>query len=250
MMLTSICYEFWHFLLCQGILLGVSSGLIFAPALAVIGHYFFEKRAMAMSFASTGSPIGGIIYPIILNNTIPSLGFGWAQRICGFVSLALILAAFIAIRPTGMRRQSKFILLEAFGKPVYSLQVAALFLLVLGLWTPYFYLAQYGITYGMSASLANYLFALINAGSFVGRVSGGVLADYLGQLNVITAASYISSILLFCWSAAFSSAGLVVLSIFIGASTGIIIALMMSTIAHTADHPSKVTSFLSLVVNC
>lgn len=54
-------------------------------------------------------------------------------------------------------------------------------MVVLGLWTPYFYIATYGLEHGMSTSLANYLFALINAGPFLGRVSGGFLAGSIGQ---------------------------------------------------------------------
>ncbi|QIX01355.1 hypothetical protein AMS68_006872 [Peltaster fructicola] len=242
MMLTSLCSEFYQFLLCQGILLGIASGFLFAPALTVVGHYFFKRRAMAMSFASTGSPIGGIIYPIILSNILPR-GFGWAQRACGFLSLALLLVAAITIRPTGLRRKGAFVLLEAFKKPAY-LQVLALFLLVLGLWTPYFYLAEYGIANGMNSTLANYLFAFLNAGSFIGRILAGAFAGYAGQFNVITAAAYAIGIILLCWLATFSSAGIIVLSIFIGAATGIIIALMMSTIAHTADVPSKIGTYI------
>jgi len=124
MMLTSLCTELYQFILCQGILLGISCGLIFAPALAVIGHYFFNKRALAMSLASTGSPVGGIIFPVILNNLIPSIGFAWAQRACGFLSLALLLVAAVFIRPTGMRRKNSLFLLDAFAKPAYYLQVS------------------------------------------------------------------------------------------------------------------------------
>ncbi|KAK8196813.1 hypothetical protein M8818_006980, partial [Zalaria obscura] len=142
-----LCHEFYQFLLCQGILLGVSAGLIFAPALSVVGHYFFQKRAMAMSLASTGSPIGGIIYPVILNSLIPSIGFGWAQRVCGFLSLFLLGTAAFIIRPTGMKRKGRFILLEAFKNPACSFQVAALFMVVLGIWIPYFYLAEYGLAH-------------------------------------------------------------------------------------------------------
>lgn len=80
MMLTSLCQEYYQVILCQRIILGFSCGLIFAPALTVVGHYLFKKRAMA------GSPIGGIIYPVILKNLIdnPNVGFLWAQRACGF----------------------------------------------------------------------------------------------------------------------------------------------------------------------
>jgi MFS family permease len=258
MMLTSLCTELYQFILCQGILLGVSCGLIFAPALAVIGHYFFQKRALAMSLASTGSPLGGIIFPIVLNNLIPSIGFGWAQRVCGFLSLALLLPAAVLLRPTSMRRKNSLFLLDAFAKPAYylqviipvfsllvtmtnmCLQVTGLFMVVFGLWTPYFYIATYGIEHGMSAKLANYLFAFINVGSFVGRVSGGFLAGWVGQFNVISISCYISSILIFIWLGVTSTGGLIVLATLFGASSGIIIALMMSTIAHTAEHPSKV----------
>ena len=49
-------------------------------------------------------------------------------------------------------------------------------MVVLGLWTPYFYLAEYGLAYGIAPSLASYLFALINGGSFVGGMLGGIFA--------------------------------------------------------------------------
>ncbi|KAK7717658.1 hypothetical protein SLS64_003153 [Diaporthe eres] len=247
MMLTSLCREFYQFLLCQGILLGFSCGLIFAPALTVVGHYFFKKRAMAMAYASTGSPIGGIIYPIVLTNLInnPSVGCAWAQRTCGFISLLLLLIAAVMIRPRpGMTRKSSLIILDAFNKPAYSLQVAGLFLVVLGFWTPYFYLATYAEAHGMSPALASYLFAIINAGSFAGRVLGGTFAQCAGQFNVTALACYSSAVLLFCWLAITSSAGLIVLAVLFGGTSGVIIALMMSTVAHCAPHPSQIGAYV------
>ncbi|THW22493.1 MFS general substrate transporter [Aureobasidium pullulans] len=205
---------------------------------------FYKKRAMAMALASTGSPLGGIVYPVILNNLISSIGFGWAQRLCGFLSLFLLAIAAVSLRPSGMRRKGNFILLDAFRNPIYSLQVAAMFMVILGLWTPYFYLANYGLAHGMSPNLAGYLFALINAGSFLGRILGGLLANRVGQFNVVTAACYLSSLLLFCWLTISSSAGLVVFAVLFGAVSGAIIALMMPLFAHTADHPSKIGTYI------
>lgn len=243
MMLTSLCTKYYQFLLCQGILLGSCAGLIFAPAFGVIGHYFFKKRAMAMAFASTGSPIGGIIYPVIMTRLLQNsdVGFPWAQRVCGFVSLFLLLIAVVTIRPvTSMRRTGSLFLLGAFKSPVYSFQVVGLFFVVLGFWTPFFYLAEYGLDHGMSPTLATYLFALINAGSFAGRMLGGMCSQWLGQFNVVTFSCYATAVLLYCWLSITSTAGLVVLSILFGATSGIIIALMMSTVAHCAPHPREV----------
>jgi MFS family permease len=202
MMLTSLCIELYQVILCQGILLGISSGLIFAPALSVVGHYFFKKRAMAIAFASTDSPIGGIIFPVIMTNLLqnPSVGFPWAQRVCGFLSFFLLAIAAVAIRPMSMRRKGPLLFLEAFLKPTYSLQVAAPFMVVLGFWTSYFYLVEYGLAHEMAHTLASYLFAFINAGLFMGRVLSDSLAQRLGQFNVITFACYSSAILLFCWT--------------------------------------------------
>lgn len=243
MMLTSLCTQMYQFILCQGVLVGISAGFIFAPALSVVGHYFFKKRALAMALASTGSPIGGIVYPIIMASSLQndSIGFAWGQRICGFLTLFLLLVACVTIRPTPLRRKGSFVIPDAFKKPAFTLQVAALFLVVLGLWTPYFYLAQYGLEHGMASGLTSYLFALLNAGSFIGRVLGGQLAVPLGQFNIITFACFGSALLLYCWLEIVSSAGLLVLSLLFGGTSGIIIALMMSTVAHVADHPSQVS---------
>ena len=216
--------------------------------MTVIGHYFYKKRPMASAFAQTGSPVGGVIFPVIMTKILHSsdIGFPWGQRICAFLGLFLLSIAAVAIRPTRLRRTSGFFLLEAFKKPAYSLQVGGIFFVILGLWTPYLYLADYGLKHGMSPALASYLFAMINGGSLVGRVTGGIAAQYLGQFNIVACGSYCAAILLFSWLAIKSTAGIVVFAVLFGASSGIVIALMISTLAYTADHPSKVRMTCSI----
>ncbi|KAK0708324.1 major facilitator superfamily domain-containing protein [Lasiosphaeris hirsuta] len=246
MMLTSLCTEFYQFIVCQGILLGACSGLIFGPAFSVIGHYFFKKRGMAMAYASTGSPIGGTIYPIIMTALIktPNVGFAWAQRVCAFLSLFLLLIAAVTIHATPLRRKGNLFLFEAFKSPAYSLQVVGLFLVVFGFWTPYFYIATYAKAHGMPAVLASYLFAILNAGSFFGRMVVGTFAQRLGQFNIVTFSCFGCAILLFSWLKIDTPAGLIVLVALFGASSGVIIAMMMSTLAHCAPHPSQIGAYL------
>ena len=47
--------------------------------------------------------------------------------------------------------------------------------------------------------------------------------------------------LIFCWLAIYHVGGIIALAVLFGVSSGIIIALMISTVAQTADHPSKVS---------
>jgi MFS family permease len=37
--LTGQCTEFWQFLLCQGFAMGIASGVIFGPTLAIVSHW-------------------------------------------------------------------------------------------------------------------------------------------------------------------------------------------------------------------
>lgn len=94
-----------------------------------------------------GSPVGKISFPVIMTNLLqnPSVGFPWGQRVCGFLSLFLRAIVAVTIRPTPVRRRDSSILLDAFLKPAYSLQVGALLMPVLRFWARYFYLAEYGL---------------------------------------------------------------------------------------------------------
>lgn len=55
--------------------MGLSMGIVYVPSLALIRHHFrTHHRALALGIATTGSAIGGAIYPIMLNNSINQKG--------------------------------------------------------------------------------------------------------------------------------------------------------------------------------
>ena len=84
-MLTSLCDKYWQFILCQGVFGGLATGFLYSPAAAIVGHYFHKKRPMAMGIITSGSALGGILYPIILDQMLhhQNIGFGWTQRTIG-----------------------------------------------------------------------------------------------------------------------------------------------------------------------
>lgn len=65
----------------------------------------------------------------------------------------------------------------------------------------------------------------------------------------IATACYISWILIFVWLGVANTGGLIALAILFGESSGLIIALMMSTTAHTADQSSKASRSAMNVCN-
>ncbi|KAF3385727.1 Riboflavin transporter MCH5 [Talaromyces pinophilus] len=124
-MLTSLCREYYQFILAQGILGGFMNGLSYTPAVTAVNQYFFKRRPLAMGIASSGSSLAGVIFPIALNRMLnqSSLGFGWSVRIVGFIMLAMSIIACLAISsPAPRRKAGSLFLPEAWKNRSYTTQ--------------------------------------------------------------------------------------------------------------------------------
>ena len=58
MMMTSLATEYYQVFLAQGLVVGIGSGLLFTPAISLVGTYFVKKRALATGIAACGSSLG------------------------------------------------------------------------------------------------------------------------------------------------------------------------------------------------
>jgi MFS family permease len=91
---TSVCHEYWQFLLAQGVCIGLANGCMFVPTMSVVSTYFDpSRRSLAIGLILCGSATGGMIFPIMLNRLFGIIGFGWAVRSFGFMALALLVLA-------------------------------------------------------------------------------------------------------------------------------------------------------------
>lgn len=57
-MLTSICTQYWHFILVQGLVTGVGCGCLFTPSVTILPMYFTSKKALAQGIGASGSSLG------------------------------------------------------------------------------------------------------------------------------------------------------------------------------------------------
>lgn len=246
-LMVSFCTEYWQFLLCQGFLMGISAGMIFVPCVSAVAHHFHRRRGLAMALASVGSPLGGIVFPLLLGKLLhgTDLGFLWSQRIVTVLVLAVLLGCTCFNSKTHAgRRSGPLILLSAFKIPVYTLQVCAMVFLFFGVFTPYVFVAEYGVRHGMPEELATYMFAIMNAGSLVGRTLGGLASLHLGPFNVMVIAAFLASMSLFMWLGITSTPALVVFAAAYGAVSGVLIGIMIATLGHSAPHPSQVCTLI------
>ncbi len=141
--MTSLCKEFWQTVLAQALGVGIGIGILFLPALSILSQYFFRRRALAIGIAVSGSSIGGICLPIMLNNLIVSHGFERAVQYTGYLLLGCLALACCLMHPRlppNKNAPPKPSPKEIFSNKPYSVLVAGLFATSWGLFFPIFYL--------------------------------------------------------------------------------------------------------------
>lgn len=226
-MLTSLCKAYWQVILAQSIFVGVGAGCLFIPAVAVVPRYFLRRRAVATGIVTSGSSLGGTLYPIIFQQLEPRIGFPWTNRVLGFIALATCTFSLVVIRPLGKPSERRSLLeLPAFRERTYQIYCVAMFFGYIAFFGPVFYLQSYALTQGLSdGTLALYLVAILNAASTAGRIVPPYFAPKIGAINIMFFSCASAGVITMCWIAVRSAAGNVAFAVAYGFSSGGIIAM-------------------------
>ena len=163
--------EYWHFILTFSLLGGIGTSLIFTPAVSAISHFFLASRAGATGLATTGGSIGGIIFPLMLQQLFPLVGYKWAVRCMALIFLVLLLVANLLIRSRLPPKKdgNAWPDFSIFGNTTFALTTVGVFFVEWGLFVPLSYFSSYALANDISLTLSYQLLAVVNAGSFFGR---------------------------------------------------------------------------------
>ena len=211
--MTSLCQKYYQFFLAQAVLLGLSMGFITIPSMSTVTKHFTTNRGIASGFTVAGSSLGGVIWPIMLNQLLNKNGTSFAStvRIVGYVMVPLGLLATVLVRPPKQEKLVKSSDIEArpnatevtkkkvdlsiIRKPVFLFVLAGATVFNLAMFTPFFFVTSYAISLGHSASFAFYLLAALSGASFFGRIGLGGVADKYGPFNLLSVAAILSAMI-------------------------------------------------------
>ncbi|KAJ7715658.1 monocarboxylate permease-like protein [Mycena maculata] len=258
-MLQSISTHYWHFLLSQGLLGGIALSCLFTPAYTAAQHWFLKRRGFALGIVTSGSSVGGVIWPILANRLIHDVGFGWALRIMGFISLALCFVSAVLVKGRLPPRKGKqFFAFNLFMKSGYTIfwsvssscreQSILIYLTIASACSSLcgvfffliFFLPSYGALHGFDANMTFYSVSVLNAASLFGRIVPGFLADRWGRFNMMVATALASAILTFASIAARNEASVLIIGVLYGFTSGNVVSLQGACVPPFMDDPTKI----------
>lgn len=187
----------------------------------------------------SGSSVGGVVLPIMINHLIPKIGFGWTMRVVAFVMLALLVFGNLAVKsrlPPSRRKVKLIEFVYPFKEPAFILLVVGAFFVYLGGFLPFTYIIVQAEAGGMSSQLAGYLVPILNAASTFGRIIPGHLGDKYGVFNVMIIFTVFAGIIsLALWLPASGNAAIIAFAALYGVASGTTLTILAALVAQISD---------------
>ncbi|EPS92992.1 hypothetical protein FOMPIDRAFT_60020 [Fomitopsis schrenkii] len=241
-------HQYYQIFLSQGLGMGLGLGLVFTPAISISSHHFKKKRAMAAGIALSGSSVGAVVHPILLNNLFndPRTGFPGAVRASAYMLLGCLAIANLTMR-TRLPPRAKDKLGPSIGdrlKPiitdsVYLCTITGSFFCQLSVYFPAFYIQLYANTHGIDEKMAFYSIAILNAASVIGRIIPNILADKVGAFTLVIPITVICAALMFAMLGITNVATMVVVAVIYGVFSGAYLALIVAAVVSLSRSPEE-----------
>ncbi|KIM38501.1 hypothetical protein M413DRAFT_242415 [Hebeloma cylindrosporum] len=239
---------YYQVFLTNGVGVGLASGLTYTASLAIPGHYFRRRRSLAVGIISSGSALGAVIHPIMLNRLINGpVGFHSAVKISAAINVfLLVVAACLTRTRLPPKELQRFPIMQWLKEPGYLAFFVSAIFCFMGLFFPVFYLQLNAITHGVDRKFAFYALSILNASSFFGRTIPAAIAHKFGVFNLGTVFTIGTGTIILSMIGVKDLAGTVTFSIIFGLFSGACIALTPAMIAHLANDANEFGTRLGL----
>ncbi|GFF54365.1 hypothetical protein IFM51744_08347 [Aspergillus udagawae] len=173
------------------------------------------------------SSLGGIIYPIVLYRLLGPIGFPWAVRTLGFIALGTFILPLAVMRMRIRAPKPRAVVdWSAFTDVPFMVFTLSVVILFIGNAVLIFYISFYPENRGFTdTSLAFYMAAIFNAGSFFGRIAPNALSDRIGVFNTMAPITLLLGVTVLCMLGVHNEAGMIVEAVVTGFFSGVVVAL-------------------------
>ncbi|KDR79869.1 hypothetical protein GALMADRAFT_241975 [Galerina marginata CBS 339.88] len=244
--------SFYQVFLTNGVALGLSAGLCYIPSLGIPTQYFLKHRALALGISASGSALGAVLHPIMLNHFFNGpIGFHNGVRISGALNLSLFIVALSLMRTRlPPKTVQQFPVRSWLKEPAYLAMFIGGWFVFLGLFYPIFYLQLSAITHGVNRNFAFYSISILNSASVFGRVIPGIIAPRLGVFNLIVLSTISSGIVATCMVLAKDAVSTTMIAIFYGFFSGAAVGLVPAVVGQLSAHMNEFGTRMGIIFFC
>ncbi|EJD00252.1 MFS general substrate transporter [Fomitiporia mediterranea MF3/22] len=235
--------NYYQVFLSQGLGLGIAMGMTYIPTMGVIAHHFQRRRTIALGIVASGTSVGGIVHPIMLNNLFHGpTGFANGVRASAGLNLALMGLASLLMRTKLRPKPSAPLwpILKRSSKDIpFVLAVTGATLVIIGLYVPIFFLQLYAIGHGVNPALAFYTLTILNAANAFGRIVPNWAAHYVGVYKMIVPCTAVTGGLIYVFLVTRDGPSIIIFAIFFGFFSGVYISLLVPMLAQIGRNMSE-----------
>lgn len=207
-LLISQVHALWQFVLFYAVVGGIGASTLNIPIMATVSRWFIKRRGLMTGLVQAGAGIGGLFLAPFTGWLI--MGYGWrnASMILGVITASLLIFAglFLIRDPRDIGQLPDGVQTETMGemnprkqnpKPsglsLRAFVATAPFWMITGIYASFGYFrstftahaAAHVQDMGFSLSDGANVLAIISAGSIIGRIGMGRVADKIGNRQTL-----------------------------------------------------------------
>jgi len=193
------------FSLAHALLIGVGNGVGFGPLMADVSHWFVKRRGIAVVVTASGNYLAGTIWPLVMNATIPTVGWRATYAAMGVAILVTVLPLCLFMR----RRPSAATMAQAeeatriaradvglSPRLLLALLVVAGFSCCVAMSMPQVHIVAYCGDLGYGVARGAEMLSLMLFLGIVSRIGSGVVADRIGGNATLMIGSFMQGVAL------------------------------------------------------
>lgn len=225
-------------LLGHGVLVGfLGLAALFAPMLTLVTRWFDRRRGTAVALVSSGQYLAGVLWPSLIERGVERFGWQRTMLAYGAMAVVLMLPVCLALRRAPQASAQARAGGPQPGAPVLGLPpnvaggliAVAIFLCCIPMAMPPAHLVAFCSDAGLTPARGAAMLSVMLGLAFVSRQFWGWMADRVGGLPTVLAASTVQAVALVGFLLTQDEAGLFTVSAVFGMGfSGIVPAYVMA----------------------
>ncbi|EJT98607.1 MFS general substrate transporter, partial [Dacryopinax primogenitus] len=188
--LSSFANSIWQLIILQGVLVGISCGILYTPVILWLYEWFVERRGLAGGILQSGTGIGGAAFPPLIGLLLETVGFRWTLRIwaVAFAIFTGIAICFMKPRlpiPAVAQARSAPIDLSYLKNPIFAAVGLTILVQSLAYFPVNLYMPTYTSLLGLPPLDGQLVLSVFNLFCVIGQVLIGWMCDRMPYSRVM-----------------------------------------------------------------